>query len=146
MTDEAIEQAVVAAPRDACLEVLLDYERYPVWAADIKAARVLTTDADGRGELVEYRVGGLGRSARVVLRYDYDQLPQRLAWKLTDSDVLTVFDGAYDLDAVNNDSTEVRYQIAVDLRVPLPSFVKRRAEVRIRRTALPELRAVVENG
>jgi len=146
VSDEAIEQAVVAASRDSCIEVLLDYERYPVWAAEIKAARVLTTDEAGRGELVEYRVGGLGRSARLVLRYDYSELPDRLSWRLTDSDVLTAFDGAYDLAPVDDERTDVRYQIRVDLRVPIPSFVKRRAEVRVRRTALPELQAVLEGA
>lgn len=41
-------------------------------------------------------------------------------------------------------STEVIYQLAVDLKGPLPAFVKRRAEARIVRTALDELKRHVE--
>ena len=40
---------------------------------------------------------------------------------------------------------EVVYHLEVDLVVPLPGFVKRRAEAKIIRTALPELKARVES-
>jgi hypothetical protein len=55
-------------------------------------------------------------------------------------------DGAYDLTPVDGDpnSTDVTYHLSVDLVVPLPGFVKRRAEAKIMHTALRELRAHVE--
>ena len=40
--------------------------------------------------------------------------------------------------------TEITYRLVVDLKVPLPGFVKRRAEGRIMGTALRELKARVE--
>jgi len=41
-------------------------------------------------------------------------------------------------------STQVTYYLSVDLVVPLPGFVKRRAEARIMHTALDELKTAVE--
>jgi len=48
------------------------------------------------------------------------------------------------LEPVGKDRTRVTYHLAVDLVVPLPGFVKRRAESKIVHTALRELRAHVE--
>ena len=44
------------------------------------------------------------------------------------------------------DRTDVTYELVVELVVPLPSFVKRRAESRIVHTALRELKSWVERG
>ncbi len=41
---------------------------------------------------------------------------------------------------------EIVYHLAVDLSVPLPGFVKRRAEARIVRTAVNDFTAYVESG
>ena len=43
-------------------------------------------------------------------------------------------------------STEVTYTLDVELRVPLPGFIKRRAQSRIMHTALEELKARVESS
>jgi hypothetical protein len=44
------------------------------------------------------------------------------------------------------EATEVAYELAVDLIIPIPGFVKRRAEARIIKTALSELKARVEGS
>ena len=54
-------------------------------------------------------------------------------------------DGSYELAPGGADGrTLVTYHLAVDLIIPLPGFVKRRAEQKIIHTALRELRAHVE--
>ena len=42
--------------------------------------------------------------------------------------------------------TDVTYNLAVELVLPLPGFVKRRAEARIIHTALEELKDYLESG
>jgi hypothetical protein len=44
-----------------------------------------------------------------------------------------------------NPTTEVTYHLTVELVVPLPGFVKRRAESKIMGTALDELKKRVES-
>ena len=43
-------------------------------------------------------------------------------------------------------ATDVVYELAIDLVYPIPGFVKRRAEGRIIKTALSELKARVEGS
>ena len=55
-------------------------------------------------------------------------------------------DGSYDIYPSDDGSSDITYHLVVDLKVPLPVFVKRRAEGRITYTALKELRARVETS
>jgi len=52
---------------------------------------------------------------------------------------------AYTVSPTSDGGTEVRYDLAIELVVPLPGFVKRRAEVRILNT-LRELKTRAEVG
>ena len=49
-------------------------------------------------------------------------------------DIQRSIDGAFTFVPTPEGKTEVRYDLAIDLVVPLPGFVKRRAEVRILNT------------
>lgn len=145
MREQATEQMTIAAPPERCFEVAIDFERYPEWARDVKEARVLERDADGNPLRVAFRAGAMGHSARYTLRYELDP-PRRLAWKLEQGDIVRVLDGEYAFEPADGDpgSTQVTYHLAVELAVPLPGFVKRRAETKIVTTALAELKRRVE--
>jgi hypothetical protein len=58
-------------------------------------------------------------------------------------DIMRTIDGAYRVSATDDGGTEVRYDLVIELVVPLPGFVKRRAEVRILNT-VRELKARAE--
>lgn len=148
MTEQASQRAIVHATPERCFAVAADFERYPEWAADIKQATVLTRDADGRGSEVEYRAAAFGRSTTYVLRYNYGSNPLRISWRLMRGDLMRRLDGEYEFAPAADDpgSTEVTYYLSVDLSVPQPGFVKRRAEARILHTALGELKVAVESG
>jgi ribosome-associated toxin RatA of RatAB toxin-antitoxin module len=147
MSEQATERTVISAPAALCYEVAADVERYPEWAKDVKDATVVSRDDEGRPLDVAFRTAAMGRSTRYTLRYDYSEAPGRLSWKLVEGDLTTTLDGAYRFNPAGDDesSTEVEYTLEVDLVVPLPGFVKRRAEAKILRTALPELKARVES-
>ena len=49
-------------------------------------------------------------------------------------DIMRSIDGAYHFSENSSGSIDVRYDLAIDLVVPLPGFVKRRAEQRILNT------------
>jgi hypothetical protein len=88
----------------------------------------------------------MGRSTTYLLGYDYAEAPRVLAWRLLEGDITKKLDGSYTFKALDGDEalTEVDYELTVELVIPLPGFVKRRAESRIMQTALPELKARVE--
>ncbi len=146
MVDQATERTTINATPDQCFDVAIDFERYPEWASDIKMSRILSSDNQGRAVDVEFRAAAMGRSTTYTLRYFYGSNPRRLAWRLKEGDVTRRLDGEYEFLPVEGDptKTEVVYHLAVDLSVPLPGFVKRRAEARLLRTALEDFTCFVE--
>ncbi|MEO6628163.1 MAG: SRPBCC family protein [Aquihabitans sp.] len=147
MTDRVTEQTTIAASPEVVRAVLLDFPRYPEWAKDLKEVEVLTTDDQGRGTEVRFRAAGMGRSTSYVLRYDLSD-EARVAWKLTEGDIVRKLDGHYEFHADPADPgvTVVDYELEAELIVPIPGFVKRRTQGRIMHAALRELKTHVETS
>jgi uncharacterized membrane protein len=146
MADQATQTIEIGAPPDRVFEVLLDLDAYPTWARDLKGVTVESQDEDGRARDVTFRAAAMGRSTSYTLRYSYDDDPRRMTWELVRGDITRRIDGSYTLEPVpgDPDRTNVTYDLTVDLVVPLPSFVKRRAEAKIINAALRELRSHLE--
>ena len=145
MTDQATERLTIDAPPQRCWETALQFERYPEWAKDVKRAVVRSRDSEDRPREVEFTAAAMGRSTNYILRYDYSAAPERLSWSLVEGDIMKSLDGSYFFapSATQPGCTDVTYDLSVEVVVPLPGFVKRRAEVRILHT-LWELKARVE--
>lgn len=107
-------------------------------------AVVRSRDDQGRPLQVEYRASALGRSTRYMLEYDYSQSPSRLSWHLVEGDIMRALNGAYSFVEVDG-GTQVFYELDIELVVPLPGFVKRRAEARILAEAIKDLKARAES-
>jgi len=144
MTETANERIRVDAPPERCWDVAIDFESYPEWVRDVREVKILERDAEGRGHRVEYRAAALGKSIRYVLEYDYAEAPEAFSWKFVEGDMLRRLDGRYQFEADAPGSTRVHYELAVDLAVPLPGLVKRRAAGLIMGSALKELKKQVE--
>jgi uncharacterized membrane protein len=146
MSEQAKERIRIDAPIERCFATLIDFASYPEWAGDLKEVHVVESDAQGRATVVEFRAAAMGRSTTYQLAYDYSLSPARLSWSLVTGDLPRELDGAYVLTATDTGATDVDYELAVDLVYPIPGFVKRRAEGRIIKTALSELKARVEGS
>ena len=144
MADTASLTISIAAPLEKCWEIATDFERYPEWATDVKSAVVLQRDGEGRATEVEFRTSALGRSTHYVLAYDYTAAPHRLAWRMVKGDIMRAVDGAYMFAPDASGGVVLTYNLSIDLIVPLPGFVKRRAEVRILNT-VKELKVRAES-
>jgi uncharacterized protein YndB with AHSA1/START domain len=134
MAETASQTTTIAATPERVWAIATDFERYPEWAKDVKDVIVRGRDDEGRPVEVEFRASALGRSTHYTLSYDYSQAPSVLAWSILRGDIMRTIDGAYHLSATADGGTQVRYDLAIELVVPLPGFVKRRAEVRILNT------------
>ena len=144
MTETANERIRIDAPADRCWDVAVDFESYSEWVRDVKEVRTLERDADGLATRVEYRAAALGKSVRYILEYDYSDAPHSFSWKFVEGDMLRRLDGSYRFEPEGPSSTRVHYQLAVELAVPLPGLVKRRAAGLIMGSALKELKKQVE--
>jgi uncharacterized membrane protein len=134
MAEQASQTINIAAAPERVWAIAADFEHYPEWAKDVKDVIVRARDDQGRPLEVEFRASALGRSTHYTLGYDYSLAPEVLAWNLIRGDIMRTVDGAYHFSPLADGGTEVRYDLVIELVVPLPGFVKRRAEVRILNT------------
>jgi carbon monoxide dehydrogenase subunit G len=133
----------VSAPRATIMAVIADFAAYPEWASGVKAAAVLSHDDAGLPSEVRFTLdAGMVRDT-YVLSYDWDG-DAGVRWHLAEpGTTVSAMDGAY-LLAEREGATEVRYDLAVDVRIPMPGMLKRRAEKVIIDTALRGLKNRVE--
>jgi hypothetical protein len=143
VVDEAHEQIHVDAPMARCFARATAFDEYPEWANDVKQATVLVCDDLGRAARVEYVAAALGRRVRYVLDYDFADAPDAFSWSLVEGDMLRALDGRYAF-APEGTGTLVDYRLHVDLTLPMPGLIKRRASGMIVGTALRDLKWVVE--
>ena len=148
MTDHASQRIIVRATPQRCYETVLDVERLPEWAPDIKETEVLVRDDMGRPGDVAFRAAAMGRSTSYTLRYNYGSNPLRISWRLVDGDLLRRMSGAYEFLEVEGDADAalVVYDLEVDLLIGLPGFVKRRLEAKVVHAAIDDLKARIEVG
>lgn len=144
MTDRATERMIVDAAPERCFAIALEFERYPEWVAAIKSVHVDSRDDEGRATRVTFGAGAFGRRVSYTLAYDYSEAPGKLSWTQQAGDLTSRIDGMY-LFEVLGDRTDVTYHLAVDLKLPVPGFIKRRAEGLIMHAALRELKARAES-
>jgi hypothetical protein len=145
MSDETTERLIVNLAPASVYEIACDIERYPEWVADIKQVTIDDRDGLGRPTLVTFRTAAFGRSTTYSLRYDYARAPEILAWKQEAGDLTSKLDGAYHFNAIDS-GCEVVYHLEVELRIPIPGFVKSRAQSRIQTAALHELKVRAEGA
>ena len=146
MADRTESSIVIAAPPGTVLDVIADFEAYPEWAGDIKRVSVLSEEADGWPDAVEFTLDAGVIKDTYTLRYDWDfdeDAVGALTWSLVRGNILRAMDGSYTL-VMDGDTTHVTYQLTVDLTIPMLGMLKRKAEKTIVDTALKELKKRVE--
>jgi len=145
MADKTTASITVAAPRAEVMAVIADFAAYPEWASAVRSAEVIGRGGGGRASQVRFALDAGVIKDSYVLSYDWDG-DDGVRWDLAEpGSVITGLSGGYllaDADA----GTEVTYDLAVDVRIPLPGMLKRRAEKTIIETALKGLRDRAEAG
>ena len=134
---------MIAAPRAAVMAVIADFAAYPQWASAVRVAEVLGQE-DGRASRVRFTLDAGVVKDTYVLGYDWDG-DAGVQWHLAEpGSVISAMDGGY-LLADRGEATEATYELTVDLRIPMPGLLKRRAEKTIIDTALKGLKNRVES-
>ncbi|TQS23572.1 SRPBCC family protein [Microbispora hainanensis] len=144
MADRTSSSITIGAGRSTIMAVIADFPAYPEWAGQVKKAEVLETGADGRATRVRFVLDAGVISDDYVLGYDWDE-DAGVTWRMVEAGkMLSGLTGSYRL-AENGGGTEVTYDLAVDLKVPMIGMIKRKAEKVIVDTALKGLKRRVEN-
>jgi ribosome-associated toxin RatA of RatAB toxin-antitoxin module len=143
MATQTTSTIVIGASPPDVMTVIADVEAYPEWMTSIYDVRVLTTAAGGRPEEARFglEVGPVKDTYTLAYAWIGDQQVQ---WHLVESQLITQLEGSYTLAALADTSTQVTYQLTVDVALPMLGFIKRKAEKMIIDTALTELKRRVE--
>ncbi len=142
MADQTTSSILISADPATVMAVIADFSSYPAWAKGVKSAEVLTEYDDGRAGEVAFVLDAAPIRDEYTLTYDWDGNNQ-VTWSLVEASVLKSMEGAYILQAAG-DETEVTYQLAVDLKIPMIGMLKRKGERVIIDTALKGLKKRVE--
>ena len=144
MADVASSTITIAAPPEQVLAVIADLEAYPEWTTAIKSAEIVESDADGRPRQAKFVMDAGVLKDEYVLEYDWNATG--VSWHLVGKSAVQRSQvGSYAL-APKGDGTEVTYELAVDISMPMLGMFKRKAEKMIMDSALKDLKKRVESG
>ena len=143
MADQASATTTINAPKAQVMSVIADFAAYPEWSGQIKAVSVDEPGDAGRAKKVTFTLDAGVIKDDYTLAYTWHG-DDRVDWTLVKSKALKSQVGSYILEDAGG-GTEVTYQLAVDLNIPMLGMFKRKAEKVIIDTALKGLKKRVES-
>lgn len=145
MPDLSTSTISIDAPFAAVTEALFALEKYPQWSTSIKAVEVLASDDLGHITKVKMTIDAGMMKDRVILDYDWSGAPERLSFSLDDADLLTGMDGAYIIKSIDDETTQITYELTVSLSMPIPAMMRKKAEKATIDQALSQLKILLES-
>ncbi|MCV7064949.1 SRPBCC family protein [Mycolicibacterium farcinogenes] len=121
-TSDSREVVIEATPEEI-LDVVADVEATPTWSPQYQRAEILETYDDGRPKQVKMTVKAAGLTDEQVIEYTWGD--NKVSWTLVSAGQLKAQDASYTLTP-DGDKTRVRFDITIDLSVPLPGFILKR--------------------
>lgn len=113
MAIEGSASTEIEAPIDEVFEAAADVEGSPRWQPEIKTARCVEHDADGRQALVQTETDAKVRRLSSTLRFEYEQ-PTGISWRQEAGDLKSVA-GSWELEDLGDGRTRATYSMTVDL-------------------------------
>ncbi|OBH01892.1 SRPBCC family protein [Mycobacterium sp. E2699] len=130
-------EVVIDASRDEIMDVLFDLESLTEWSSAHKKVEILERDDDGHPSKSRQTVKIVGVTDEQVL--DYSVHDDGVGWTLESSKQQRAQEGRYTLTP-EGDSTRVRFELTVDLTVPVPGFLVKKGAKGLMETATEGLR------
>ena len=134
----------IDAPIKAVQEALFALDKYPDWSTQIKSAEAIAHDDQGRITKVKMSIDAGMMKDRPTLDYDWSGAPSKLSFSLDEADLLTGMDGIYSFKSIDEDTTEVTYELEVSLSMPIPAMMRQKAEKATIDAALSQLKTHLE--
>jgi ribosome-associated toxin RatA of RatAB toxin-antitoxin module len=147
MAEQTTSSITIAATPAEVMAVIADLEAYPEWTASVKEVEILTVYEDGeRPAEARFVLDAGAIKDTYTLSYEWEDDDSEVRWTLVEAGLLRALDGAYTLVDAGDGSTEVTYQLSVEVGIPMLGLMKRKAEKVIIGTALKELKKRVEGA
>jgi hypothetical protein len=133
----------IDAPIETCYAAIIDYETFPGWQGAVVDTEVLDWDAKGRGKRVRLFVDAKVRKVDYTLDYTYDE-PERIEWDFVEGNGINAADGHYLFEDLGNDRTRATYKLGLEVGIPLPGPVARRAHKSTLKGSVEDLKKEAE--
>jgi uncharacterized membrane protein len=133
----------IDAPIETCFAAIIDYETFPSWQGAVVDTEVLDWDAKGRGKRVRLFIDAKVRKVDYTLDYSYDE-PERVEWDFVEGNGINAADGHYLFEDLGNDRTRATYKLGLEVGIPLPGPVARRAHKTTLKGSVEDLRKEAE--
>jgi uncharacterized membrane protein len=133
----------IDAPIETCFAAIIDYETFPSWQGAVVDTEVLDWDSKGRGQRVRLFIDAKVRKVDYTLDYSYDQ-PTRIEWDFVEGNGINAADGHYLFEDLGNDRTRATYKLGLEVGIPLPGPVARRAHKSTLKGSVDDLKKEAE--
>ena len=117
-------EVVIEASAEEILDVIADVEATPTWSPQYQSCEILDAYDNGRPRQVKMKIKSAGITDEQVVEYTWSD--NKVSWTLVSAGQLKAQDASYTLTP-DGEKTKVRFDIKVDLSVPLPGFILKRA-------------------
>ena len=143
MAEKTAQTIYIASDPGTVMDVIADIGSYPEWVSEYTETEVLESDSEGYPLQARLVLEAAVLKDTMVLKYVWPADRRSVRWSLVSSALLKSLDGTYRLTP-NGSGTDVTYELAVDLMIPMIGLLKRKAERRLTDTALKDLKKRVE--
>lgn len=116
-------EVVIEATPAEIMDVIADVEATPDWSPQYQKAEILDSYPDGRPKQVRMTVKAAGLTDVMVIEYTWTD--DKVSWTLVSSGQLKQQDASYTLTPAG-DKTKVKFDIKIDLSIPMPGFLLKR--------------------
>lgn len=144
MADLSSNSVSIDAPAGDVFALLLDIENFPSWSSAIKNVEVLERDGSGRASKVKLKVEAGVLKDNPTLNYDYSKVPTEISFSLEEADLMTEMTGTYTIKENGDDTCTVTYALGVQVAMPVPDMMRRKAEMATIDAALGQLKKKIE--
>jgi uncharacterized membrane protein len=133
----------IEAPVKTCFDAITDYETFPTWQSAVVDTEVLDWDEQGRGKRVRLFVDAKVRKVDYTLDYRYEE-PTRIEWDFVEGNGINDADGHYLLEELAPNRTRATYKLGLEVGIPLPGPVARRAHRTTLKASVEDLKREAE--
>jgi ribosome-associated toxin RatA of RatAB toxin-antitoxin module len=123
MATKDSREVVIDATPEQILDVIADVEATPSWSPQYQKAEILDSYDNGRPKQVKMTVKAAGITDEQIIEYTWGD--DKVAWTLVSAGQLKAQDASYTLTP-EGDKTRVKFEIAIDLSIPMPGFLLKR--------------------
>ena len=144
MSDISSQSITIEAPAADVSAVVIDLEGYPTWSSAIKSVDVQERDGSGRAIKATVKIEAGVLKDRATLSYDYTKAPAEITFSLDDADLMTEMSGSYVIKDNGDDTSTVTYSLHVEVSMPVPEMMRKKAEMSTIELALGQLKKKIE--